>query len=684
MSPPDIEVVDDQHVPRDVDVPLERLRHHLENTWRLPPGLFGWLCSIDHKSIGRRYIVTAFIHLLMAGALAMALRVQLAFPEQQILGPDQYNQFFTMHGTVMMFLFAVPMVEGAMIYLVPLMMGSRIIAFPRLNAFSYYVYLVGGLMVWASFFLNSAPDAGWFSYPPLAGPEYGPGKRSDVFAQMITFTEVAALAVAVEIIVTVLKLRAPGMSLNRMPIFVWSSLVTSFIIVFSMPSVVLGSTFLLLDRLVGTHFYNPAEGGDVLLWQHLFWYFAHPEVYIIFLPSIGLASHVVETFSGRPMFGYPAVVLALISNGLLSFGLWVHHMFATGLPRLGNSFFAASSMTIAIPSGLVLFCWLATIASGRLRFKLPMLWIVSFFILFVMGGLSGVMLASVPLDLQLTDTYVLPSHIHFVLIGGAVAPLVAATFFWFPKMTGRLLHVPLGLVQWTLFTIGGLSAFGSMFLLGLSGMTRRVYSYPHTMQWDTLNLIASVGAWLLGLSFALFTINILWTLSRPARAPENPWQASGLEWSLPSPPPIYNFLFAPFVRSRTPLWDNPGPLPVVGGLRFDRREVLVTTVVEAEPDMRDPVPEPTIWPFITAMVTSVILIASMYAPQPVAWGAIPFAIVMVAWLYPRRMVSPPAASVGPQAHQHEAAPHRRYQSTAELPFRPPLAFVVGDARFHCH
>jgi len=651
MSPPDIEVVDDQHVPRDVDVPLERLRDHLDNTWRLPPGLFGWLCSIDHKSIGRRYIVTAFIHLLLAGALAMALRVQLAFPEQQILGPDQYNQFFTMHGTVMMFLFAVPMVEGVMIYLVPLMIGSRIIAFPRLNAFSYYVYLVGGLMVWASFFLNSAPDAGWFSYPPLAGPEYGAGKRSDVFAQMITFTEVAALAVAVEIIVTVLKLRAPGMSLDRMPIFVWSSLVTSFIIVFSMPSVVLGSTFLLLDRLVGTHFYNPAEGGDVLLWQHLFWYFAHPEVYIIFLPSIGLASHVVETFSRRPMFGYPAVVLALISNGLLSFGLWVHHMFATGLPRLGNSFFAASSMTIAIPSGLVLFCWLATIASGRLRFKLPMLWIVSFFILFVMGGLSGVMLASVPLDLQLTDTYVLPSHIHFVLIGGAVAPLVAATFFWFPKMTGRLLNVPLGLVQWMLFTIGGLSAFGSMFLLGLSGMTRRVYSYPHTMQWDTLNLIASVGAWLLGLSFVLFTINILWTLSRPTKAPENPWQASGLEWSLPSPPPIYNFVLAPFVSSRTPLWDSPGPLPVVGGLRFDRREVLVTTVVEAEPDMRDPVPEPTVWPFIAAMVTSVILIASMYAPQPVAWGAIPFAIVMVAWLYPRRMVSPPAASVGPQAHQ---------------------------------
>jgi cytochrome c oxidase subunit 1 len=417
----------------------------------------------------------------------------------EVLGPDLYNQFFTMHGTAMMFLFAVPMVEGMMIYLVPLMVGSRIIAFPRLNAFSYWVYLFGGLFIWFAFFINSGPDAGWFSYPPLAGPEFSPGKRVDVYAQMITFTELAALAVAVEIIVTILKFRAPGMTPGRMPVFLWASLVTCLMIVWSMPAVVTTSTFLILDRLVGTHFFNPAEGGDALLWQHLYWYFAHPEVYIIFLPSVGLASHVIETFCRRPIFGYPAIVLSLVAQGILSFGLWVHHMYATGLPRVGSSFFEASSLSIAIPSGTFIFCWLATIATGRIRLAVPMLWIVSFFIIFLLGGFSGVMLGSVPLDLQITDTYALPSHLHLVLIGGAVAPLIAAWWFWFPKFTGRVLDEKLGYWQWALFLLGSLMTFIPMFLLGLSGMTRRVYTYSHAMGWDLLNLLASIGAWSIGL-----------------------------------------------------------------------------------------------------------------------------------------------------------------------------------------
>jgi heme/copper-type cytochrome/quinol oxidase subunit 1 len=543
------------------------------------------------------------------------------------------------------------MVEGAMIYLVPLMVGTRVIAFPRLNAFSYYVYLFGGVMLWVAFFLNSGPDAGWFSYPPLAGPEYSPGKRSDFYAQLITFTEVAALAVAVEIIVTIFKLRAPGMTLARMPIFVWASLVTSFVIMFSMPSVVISSTLLILDRLVGTHFYNPAEGGDVLLWQHLFWYFAHPEVYIIFLPSLGLASHVVETFSRRPMFGYPAIVLSIIANGLLSFGLWVHHMFATGLPRLGNSFFAASSMAIAIPAGIVIFCWIATMASGRVQLRLPMLWVISFFILFVIGGLSGVMLASVPIDLQFTDTYVIPSHIHYVLVGGAVAPLLGALFFWFPKITGRMLDERLGMVQWGLFLVGSFVTFGAMFLLGISGMTRRVYTYPSSMQWDTLNLIASVGAWAIGLSFIVLAYNMARAFTRPALATANPWGASGLEWTTASPPPIYNFALLPRVTSRTPLWTTGAPPAPVRGLRVDQREVLVTTLVDALPDMRDPVPDPSIWPFIASIVTTIILIASIFTPAAIAWGALPFAAVLVAWLYPRKIHGPRPDQVGPQTAQ---------------------------------
>ncbi|MDB5411958.1 MAG: cytochrome c oxidase subunit 1, partial [Rubritepida sp.] len=586
---------------------------------------------------------------MLAGLLAMVMRLQLAFPGLQILGPDLYNQFFTTHGTAMMFLFAVPMVEGTMIYLIPLMVGSRIIAFPRLNLFSWYVYLIGGILIWVAFALDSAPDAGWFSYPPLAGPEYGAGKRSDIYAQMITFTEVSALAVAVEVIVTILKFRAPGMTLSRMPIFCWASLVACLSIVFSMPAVVMSSSLLLLDRLIGTHFYNPAEGGDILLWQHLFWYFGHPEVYIIFLPSIGLASHVVEAFSRRPMFGYPAIVLSVVGNGLLSFGLWVHHMFATGLPRLGNSVFAASSMAIAIPSGIILFCWIATMASGGLRLRLPMLWIVSFFVLFLLGGLSGVMLASVPLNLQFTDSYVVVGHVHYVLVGGSLAPLMAALFFWFPKITGRMLDERLGLAQWILFTLGGFVTFGGMVLLGLSGMTRRIYTYPLDIGWDALNLATSVGAWMLGLSFVVLLANLAVSLARAPFAPPNPWEAAGLEWAAPSPPPVYNYALIPCVRNRSPLWPAETELAAVTGLRADEREVLVTSVTMAEPVMREPVSDPSVWPPIAALVTCAVLIGSIYTPDAITWGALPLAAALTAWLYPKRRMAPPP----------EAAPAQR-------------------------
>jgi cytochrome c oxidase subunit I len=626
--------------PRDSDFEDGKLEERLSKTWDDERGLLGWIMSTDHKSIGRRYIVTAFLHLMFAGLLAMVIRAQLVFPDLHILGPDIYNQFFTMHGTVMMFLFAVPMVEGMMIYLVPLMVGSRIIAFPRLNAFSYWVYLFGGLFVWVAFLMNSGPNAGWFNYPPLSGPEFSAGKNVDVYAQMITFTELAGLAVAVEIIVTILKFRAPGMKLHRMPIFCWASLVTCFMIALSMPSIVTTSTFLILDRLVGTHFFNAAEGGDPLLWQHLFWYFAHPEVYIIFLPSIGLASHVVETFCRRPMFGYPAIVLSLLAQSILSFGLWVHHMFATGLPRVGNSFFEASSLSIAIPSGTFVFCWLATIATGKIRMSIPFLWVIAFFLLFLAGGFSGVMLGAIPVDLQVTDTYVLPSHIHFVLLGGAVAPLIGAAWFWFPKISGRMLDVRLGAMQWALFVVGSLVAFSAMFLLGISGMTRRIYTYPHDMGWDFLNLLASLGAWAIGLSFLLFAINIVKTLLSPKNAPANPWDASTLEWATTSPPPSYGFAQIPLIESRTPMWTHRQGLPAVSGLRVDEREILVTSAIETIPEIREHVPDPTLWPFIAAVVTSIVLIWSIYTPWAIAYGAIPVAIVLTGWLYPKKFLAP--------------------------------------------
>ncbi|HEX3402328.1 MAG TPA: cbb3-type cytochrome c oxidase subunit I, partial [Acetobacteraceae bacterium] len=424
---------------RDNELSPDVLDRQLERVWGTPASLWGMLATVDHKRIGRRYIATAFIFLAMGGVLAMLMRLQLAGPERRFIGPDRYNQIFTMHGANMMFLFAVPVMEAMAVYLVPLMIGTRNIAFPRLNAFSYWIYLAGGILLWVAFALDMGPDVGWFAYVPLSGPQYGAGKRADIWAQMITFTEIAALAVAVEIVVTVLKQRAPGMSLDRIPLFVWAMLVTSFCVIMAMPAIMVASTSLILDRLVGTHFFNPAEGGDVLLWQHLFWFFGHPEVYIIFLPAVGMISSILPTFARRPIFGYLPLVLALIATGILAFGLWVHHMFATGLPRLGESFFTASSMAIAIPNGVQIFCWLATLALGRPVLRTPMLFVLAFFFTFIIGGMTGVMVASVPLDTQVHDTYFVVAHFHYVLIGGAVFPLMGAIYYWFPKLTGRMM-----------------------------------------------------------------------------------------------------------------------------------------------------------------------------------------------------------------------------------------------------
>jgi cytochrome c oxidase subunit I+III len=415
-------------------------RDRLERTWAVPGGIVGWLSAADHKTIGRRFILTTFVFFLLGGILAVLMRVQLARPENTFVDPDLYNQLFSLHGTTMMFLFAVPVMEAMAIYLVPLAVGTREIAFPRLAAFNYWVFLFGGAMIYVAFVLNTGPENGWFSYVPLAGPEYSPGKRADFWAQMVTFTELSALGVAVQLIVTILKQRAPGMSLNRMPLMVWAILVTSVMTVFAMPAVMLASTFLIMDRLIGTHFYNPAEGGDALLWQHLFWFFGHPEVYIILVPALGFVSSIIATFARRPVFGYTANVLSLIAIGFLSFGLWVHHMFTTGLPQLGASFFTAASMLIAIPSGIQIFCWIATLWDGRLQFRTPLLFVLGFFFMFVLGGLTGVMTASVPLDAQVHDTYFVVAHFHYVLIGGAVFPLFGAIYYWFPKFSGRLLN----------------------------------------------------------------------------------------------------------------------------------------------------------------------------------------------------------------------------------------------------
>ena len=614
-----------------------KLEARLERTWSRPRGIIGWLATVDHKEIGRRYIVTALLFLALGGVLALAMRAQLAQPDSALISPQRYNELFTMHGSTMMFLFAVPVMEGVAVFIIPLMLGARSTACPRLNAFSYFMYLFGGLLLWGAFLLNIGPDIGWFAYTPLSGPQFSPGKRADIWAQMITFTEVSALAAAVVLVCTILKTRAPGMTLARMPLFAWAMLVVAVMIIFSMPAVALASSMLISDRLIGTNFYNAYEHGDALLWQHLFWFFGHPEVYIIFLPATGFVSVITETFCRRPVFAYPIVVLALISTGILAFGLWVHHMFATGLPRVGYSFYTSASMTVAIPTALQIFCWLATMWDGRPRFQVPMLYVVGFIVTFVIGGLSGVIIASVPLDLQLHDTYFIVAHFHYVLIGGAVFPLLGILTYWYPKITGRMMSEALGKIGFWMIFLGFQLTFFPMHLAGLLGMPRRVYTYPAGVGLELPNLLSSIGAFVVAAAVVLFVINGLFSLYRGAVAPSNPWGASTLEWAAASPPRPYNFAHIPVVESRTPLWDAEGELPVVTGLRVDEKEILLTTVVAATPDLREPVPGASLWPLIAAIAVGVLFVSSIFSPWAVVFGAIPAAIATAAWFWPKEL-----------------------------------------------
>jgi cytochrome c oxidase subunit I len=615
--------------------PDEQEHLSLDAVWRRPPGLLGWLCSTNHKDIGIRYVITAFVFFGLAGILALLMRIQLAFPENHFLGPDLYNQFFTVHGTTMMFLFAVPIMEGLGLYLVPLMVGTRNAAFPRLNAFGYYAFVAGGLLLWGGLFVNAGADAGWFAYVPLSGPQYAPGHRVDIWADMITLTEISALAGAVVNLTTVFKQRAPGMSLNRIPLFVWAQVVTAFMIIFAMPAVMVVSGFLAMDRLaqVNTHFFNPAEGGDALLYQHLFWFFGHPEVYIIFVPATGIVSAIVETFSGRRVFGYTAMVLSLIATGFIGFGLWVHHMFATPIPLLGRSFFTGSSMMIAIPTGVQIFCWIATIWTGRPRLCLPLLFVCGFILVFVVGGLTGVMLASVPIDLQVHDTYFVVAHFHYVLIGGAVFPLFGAFYYWFPKWTGRMLNDSLGRWNFWLLLIGFNLTFFPMHILGLHGMTRRIYTYVAETGWGNLNLLATLGALIIGLSISTFVVNVLLSLKRGAIADANPWLAPTLEWATASPPPSYNFYHLPSVAEGDPLWNTPEAKPVVVGLSHDKREVLNTTIIDAVPEHRYELADDSIWPLALAIIAGLTMTFVIFTPWAIPGGMFFSMLVLFAWFW---------------------------------------------------
>ena len=623
---------------------------HLEETWRDRPGLWGWLTTVNHKRVAFRYLVTAFVFFLLGGIEAAMMRAQLSRPENALIGPDLYNQLFSVHGSTMMFLFAVPIVEAMGLYFVPLMIGTRNVAFPRLNSYGYWTYLIGGVLLYVAFLANTGPDAGWFSYVPLAGPQYSPGKRVDIWAQMITFTEIAGIIGAVEIIVTAFKMRAPGMSLNRLPLFVWTMIVTSFMVVFALPVIAVASQFLAMDRLVATHFFNQAEGGDALLWQHLFWFFGHPEVYIIFIPGSGMVSTIISTFTRRPVFGYTAMVLSTVATGFLAFGLWVHHMFATPLPQLGQSFFTAASAMIAIPTGVQIFCWLATLWSGRPKFATPLLFVLGFVVVLVFGGMTGLTLAAVPLDLQVHDTYFVVGHFHYVLLGGMVFPLFGAFYYWFPKVTGRLMSERLGKWHFWLFFIGVNVTFFPFHQLGIEGMPRRVYTYLPETGWAGLNQLSSVGAVIIALSVVLFLVNFFRSLRAGQLAGADPWGGDTLEWATSSPAPDYNYRHTPIVRGRSPMWLTGRELPVATGLRTDCREVLLTTMIDAEPDARHELPRPGIAPLLLALATGVTFIVGIFTPWGFTIGPVLAFGALLVWAWPRprkcddeEMVEVPAA-----------------------------------------
>jgi cytochrome c oxidase subunit 1 len=533
-------------------------------------GLVSWLTTVDHKRIGILYGVTAFVFLLIGGIEALLLRVQLAVPENTFLNFEEYNQMFTMHGVTMIFLVVMPLGAAFFNYLVPLQIGARDVAFPRLNAFSYWTFLLGGLFLYSSFFLGGSPDGGWFGYANLSTQL--PGHGMDFFALGLQIIGISSLVAAVNFIVTILNERAPGMSLMRMPVFTWMTLVVSFLLIFALPVLAIALFQLAFDRLFGTLFFNPAAGGDPILWQHLFWLFGHPEVYILILPAMGIVSEVLPTFSRKPLFGYAAVVFSGIAIGFMGWGVWAHHMFTVGLGPVANAAFALSTMFIAVPTGVKIFNWMGTMWGGSIRFTTPMLFSIGFVAMFIIGGLSGVTHAVVPADTQQQDTYYIVAHFHYVLFGGALFGLFSGGYYWFPKVTGRMLSEGLGKLHFWLMLIGFNLTFGPFHILGLQGMRRRIPTYPEGVGWDFWNLVSTVGAFVIAVSIAVFMVNVIRSFIRGREAGNDPWDARTLEWSIPSPPPHYNFVEVPVVRHRDELWhrkyaeDERGrPVPVVAG-----------------------------------------------------------------------------------------------------------------------
>ncbi len=524
-----------------------------------PAGLYAWVTTLDHKRIGILYVVTTLVFFVLGGIEAMFMRVQLAAPDGHVISPEVFNQLFTMHGTTMIFFVVMPLLIGLANYVVPLMIGARDMAFPRINALSYWLLLFGGVLMYFSFLAGAAPDVGWYSYAPLTEPAFSPGHNIDYWILGLSVSGIGTVGSGINLIATILSLRAPGMTLGRVPLFVWMVFATGVLILFALPPLTAAQIMLLLDRKLGSHFFDTQAGGSALLWQHFFWFFGHPEVYIMALPAFGIISEVVPVFSRKVIFGYTSIAAATLAIAFISFGVWAHHMFAVGLSPVLDLLFAGASYLIAIPTGIKMFNWNATLYGGRLWMTTPLWFCIGFLCQFLCGGLTGIMLATAPWDWQVTHSYFVVAHFHYVLLGGTLFAIMAGFYYWFPKMTGRMMSERLGRWHFWLMFIGFNMTFGPMHIVGMLGMPRRIYTYRPGFGWGSWNLLATIGSFVLAMSLAIFFWNLIISWRRGKPAGDDPWDAWTLEWATTSPPPPYNFENVPPVRSRRPLWDLKHP-----------------------------------------------------------------------------------------------------------------------------